>query len=84
MAEKMQNMENDPGANEGKMPITYGQLRRDLQESGRPYDFDMIDRAYALAGGVPFVYVACCGAAVARGEIGRLPHISGALPGQGL
>ena len=30
MAEKMQNMENmekDPGANEGKMPITYGQLR---------------------------------------------------------
>ena len=49
MAEKMQNMENDPGANEGKMPITYGQLRRDLQESGRPYDFDMIDRAYALA-----------------------------------
>ena len=49
MAEKMQNMEKDPGANEGKMPITYGQLRRDLQESGRPYDFDMIDRAYALA-----------------------------------
>ncbi len=52
MAEKMQNMENmekDPGAQEENMPITYGQLRRDLQESGRPYDFDMIDRAYALA-----------------------------------
>ena len=35
--------------NEVKMPITYEQLKQDMTESGRPYDFAMIDRAYALA-----------------------------------
>ena len=32
-----------------KMPITYEDLKQALVDSGRPYDFDMIDRAYALA-----------------------------------
>ena len=32
-----------------KMPITYEDLKQSLVDSGRPYDFDMIDRAYALA-----------------------------------
>ena len=35
--------------NTEKMPITYEELKQALVESGRPYDFDMIDRAYALA-----------------------------------
>lgn len=35
--------------NTEKMPITYEKLKQALVESGRPYDFDMIDRAYALA-----------------------------------
>ncbi len=35
--------------NEVKMPITYEDLKHDLVASGRPYDFAMIDRAYALA-----------------------------------
>ena len=35
--------------NTKKMPITYEELKQALVESGRPYDFDMIDRAYALA-----------------------------------
>ena len=35
--------------NTEKMPITYDQLKQELVESGRPYDFDMIDRAFALA-----------------------------------
>ena len=30
-----------------KMPITYEDLKQSLVDSGRPYDFDMIDRAYA-------------------------------------
>ena len=34
---------------EEKMPITYEDLKQALVDSGRPYDFDMIDRAYALA-----------------------------------
>ena len=34
---------------EVKMPITYADLKQDLLDSGRAYDFDMIDRAYALA-----------------------------------
>ena len=37
-------MENDV-----KMPITYEQLKQDMIDSGRPYDFAMVDRAYALA-----------------------------------
>ena len=36
-------------AEEGKMPITYADLKKFMIDSGRPYDFDMIDRAYALA-----------------------------------
>ena len=32
-----------------KMPITHEDLKQSLVDSGRPYDFDMIDRAYALA-----------------------------------
>ena len=36
-------------AAEVKMPITYEDLKKDLIDSGRPYDFAMIDRAYALA-----------------------------------
>ena len=34
---------------EVKMPITYDDLKQSLIDSGRPYDFTMIDRAYALA-----------------------------------
>lgn len=33
----------------GKMPITYEILKQNMVDSGRPYDFDMVDRAYALA-----------------------------------
>ena len=36
-------------AEEVKMPITYEDLKKDMVDSGRPYDFAMIDRAYALA-----------------------------------
>ena len=32
-----------------KMPITYEKLKQEMTASGRPYDFDMIDRAYQLA-----------------------------------
>ncbi|MBE5036349.1 bifunctional (p)ppGpp synthetase/guanosine-3',5'-bis(diphosphate) 3'-pyrophosphohydrolase [Subdoligranulum sp. DSM 109015] len=35
--------------NTEKMPITYEELKQELIDSGRPYDFDMIDRAFALA-----------------------------------
>ena len=31
------------------MPITYEQLKQEMVESGRPYDFELVDRAYALA-----------------------------------
>ena len=31
------------------MPITYDQLKQEMRESGRPYDFMLVDRAYALA-----------------------------------
>ena len=31
------------------MPITYEQLKQEMAESGRPYDFELVDRAYALA-----------------------------------
>ena len=34
---------------EVKMPITYEILKQELIDSGRPYDFEMIDRAYKLA-----------------------------------
>ena len=34
---------------EVKMPITYDVLKNDMIDSGRAYDFDMIDRAYELA-----------------------------------
>ena len=36
-------------AEEVKMPITYEDLKKDMVDSGRPYDFAMIYRAYALA-----------------------------------
>lgn len=36
--------------NTKKMPITYEKLKQALVESGRPYDFDMIDRAYGTGG----------------------------------
>lgn len=32
-----------------KMPTSYQALKQDMQESGRAYDFEMIDRAYTLA-----------------------------------
>ena len=35
--------------NTEKLPITYEVLKQELKDSGRPYDFDMIDRAFALA-----------------------------------
>ena len=41
-------MENT-NVQEVKMPITYDDLKKSLVDSGRPYDFAMIDRAYALA-----------------------------------
>ena len=41
-------MENTQ-AGDVKIPITYEDLKQSLVDSGRPYDFDMIDRAYALA-----------------------------------
>ena len=31
---------------EVKMPITYDDLKASMIDSGRPYDFEMIDRAY--------------------------------------
>ena len=31
------------------MPINYEQLKQEMAESGRPYDFELVDRAYALA-----------------------------------
>ena len=34
---------------EVKMPITYDDLKASMIDSGRPYDFEMIDRAYELA-----------------------------------
>ena len=34
---------------EKAMPITYEQLKQEMAESGRPYDFELVDRAYALA-----------------------------------
>ena len=34
---------------ETKMPITYNDLKKHMVDSGRPYDFGMIDQAYALA-----------------------------------
>ena len=41
-------MENT-NVQEVKMPITYDDLKKSLVDRGRPYDFAMIDRAYALA-----------------------------------
>ena len=41
-------MENT-NVQEVKMPITYDDLKKSLVDSGRPYDFAMIDHAYALA-----------------------------------
>ena len=38
---------------EVKVPITYEQLKQDMIDSGRPYDFGMVDRAYALADAAP-------------------------------
>ncbi len=35
--------------NEVKIPITYEDLKREMAESGRSYDMELIDRAYALA-----------------------------------
>ena len=35
--------------NRETMPITYEQLKQDMIDSGRPYDFNLVDRAYALA-----------------------------------
>lgn len=32
-----------------KLPITYEQLKQELRDSGRSYDFALIDRAYTLA-----------------------------------
>ena len=40
-------MENT-NVQEVKMPITYDDLKKSLVDSGRPYDFAMIDRAYAI------------------------------------
>ena len=34
---------------EVNMPITYEMLKQEMVESGRPYDFELVDRAYALA-----------------------------------
>ena len=42
-------MEKPQNVQEVKMPITYDDLKKSLVDSGRPYDFAMIDRAYALA-----------------------------------
>ena len=45
----MENTNVQEATQEVKMPITYDDLKQSLIDSGRPYDFDMIDRAYALA-----------------------------------
>ncbi|MGN0975969.1 MAG: RelA/SpoT family protein [Gemmiger sp.] len=37
--------------NKDKWPICYEDLQNHMRESGRPYDFDMIDHAYHLAEG---------------------------------
>ena len=36
-------------ADEVKMPITYEELEESMRTSGRPYDFELVDRAYQLA-----------------------------------
>ncbi len=35
--------------NRAPMPITYDMLKQEMRDSGRAYDFDLVDRAYALA-----------------------------------
>ena len=35
--------------NRAPMPITYDMLKQEMRNSGRAYDFDLVDRAYALA-----------------------------------
>ena len=49
MAEVMDKGQELQEQKKVEMPITYEELRKDLQDSGRAYDFDMIDRAYELA-----------------------------------
>ncbi len=46
--EREWTMENTT-VQEVKMPITYDDLKASMIDSGRPYDFEMIDRAYELA-----------------------------------
>ena len=41
----MENTNVQEATQEVKMPITYDDLKQSLIDSGRPYDFDMIDRA---------------------------------------
>ena len=35
--------------NRAPMPITYDMLKQEMRDSGRAYDFALVDRAYALA-----------------------------------
>ena len=48
-ATKETNAMENVAAEEVKVPITYEDLKKNMVDSGRPYDFDMIDRAYTLA-----------------------------------
>ena len=41
---------------EVKMPITYDDLKASMIDSGRPYDFEMIDRAYELASRISVIH----------------------------
>ena len=42
-------MKEVKAAEESKTPITYDDLKKNMVDSGRPYDFEMVDRAYNLA-----------------------------------
>ena len=47
--ENQKAMHESRQADNVRLPITYEVLKQELTDSGRPYDFDMIERAYTLA-----------------------------------
>ena len=47
--ENQKAMHESRQADNARLPITYEVLKQELTDSGRPYDFDMIERAYTLA-----------------------------------
>ena len=43
--ENQRAMHESRQADNARLPITYEVLKQELTDSGRPYDFDMIERA---------------------------------------